>query len=118
VVSFTTQPLYLQVKSPWYPLDRRLGGPQSHSSCSGEEKNSKLKSVSEIVEGCVSAFLIETSSGIGCGARELDSHMKGGGKKNSCFFIFSKLIYTCKRFRILTFDAVETESESSSLEIH
>jgi len=29
VVSFTPRPLYLQGKSPWYPLDRRLGGPQS-----------------------------------------------------------------------------------------
>jgi hypothetical protein len=27
-------------KSPWYPLDRRLGGPQSHSGSGGEEKNS------------------------------------------------------------------------------
>jgi hypothetical protein len=32
----------LQEKSPWYPLDRRLGGPQSHSGRSGEEKNSQL----------------------------------------------------------------------------
>jgi len=30
-----------QGKSPWYPLDRRLGGPQSQSRCSGEEKNSQ-----------------------------------------------------------------------------
>jgi hypothetical protein len=28
-------------KSPWLPLDRRLGGPQSQSGCSGEEKNSQ-----------------------------------------------------------------------------
>jgi hypothetical protein len=27
VVSFTPQLLYLWRKSPWYPLDRRLGGP-------------------------------------------------------------------------------------------
>jgi len=25
VVSFTARPLYPQGKSPWYPLDRRLG---------------------------------------------------------------------------------------------
>jgi hypothetical protein len=25
VVSFTNRPLYPQGKSPWYPLDRRLG---------------------------------------------------------------------------------------------
>jgi hypothetical protein len=28
-------------KSPWYPLDRRLGGPQTRSGRSGEEKNSQ-----------------------------------------------------------------------------
>jgi hypothetical protein len=32
MVSFTPLPLYLRRKSPWYPLDRRLGGPQSRSS--------------------------------------------------------------------------------------
>jgi hypothetical protein len=31
VVSFTHRSLYPQGKSPWYPLDRRLGGPQSQS---------------------------------------------------------------------------------------
>jgi hypothetical protein len=41
VVSFTPRPPYLQGKSPWYPLDRRLGGPQSRSGCGGEEKNSQ-----------------------------------------------------------------------------
>jgi hypothetical protein len=30
--------LYPQGKSPWYPLDRRLGRPQSQSACCGEEK--------------------------------------------------------------------------------
>jgi len=33
--------LYPQGRSPWYPLDRRLGGPQSHSGHGGEEKNSQ-----------------------------------------------------------------------------
>jgi hypothetical protein len=28
-------------KCPWYPLDRRLSGPQSRSGCGGEEKNSQ-----------------------------------------------------------------------------
>jgi hypothetical protein len=36
------QPLYSQGKSPWYPLDRRLGGLQSQSGRGGEEKNSQL----------------------------------------------------------------------------
>jgi hypothetical protein len=40
VFSFTPRPLYLQGKNPWYPLDRRLGGPQSWSERGGEEKNS------------------------------------------------------------------------------
>jgi hypothetical protein len=30
-----------QGKSPWYPLDRSLGGPQSRHGCDGEEKNSQ-----------------------------------------------------------------------------
>jgi hypothetical protein len=38
VVSFTPQLLYPQRTSSWYPLDRRLGGPQSQSGCSGEGK--------------------------------------------------------------------------------
>jgi hypothetical protein len=41
VVSFTPRSLYPQGKSPWYPLDRRLGGPQSRSGRGGEEKNSQ-----------------------------------------------------------------------------
>jgi hypothetical protein len=45
VVSFTPRPLYPQGKSPWYSLDRRLGGPQSRSGGGGggggEEKNSQ-----------------------------------------------------------------------------
>jgi hypothetical protein len=41
VVSFTPRPLYPQGKSPLYPLDRRLGGPQSLSGRSGEEKNTQ-----------------------------------------------------------------------------
>jgi hypothetical protein len=30
-----------QEKNPWYPLDRRLGGPQSRSGHGDEEKNSQ-----------------------------------------------------------------------------
>jgi hypothetical protein len=41
VVSFTHRPLYPQGKSPWYPLDRRLGRPQSRSGRGGEDKNSQ-----------------------------------------------------------------------------
>jgi len=42
VVSFTLQLLYSQGRSPWYLLDRRLGGPQSSSGHGGEEKNSQF----------------------------------------------------------------------------
>jgi hypothetical protein len=38
VVGFMPQPLYSRGKIPRYPLDRRLGGPQSRSGHSGEEK--------------------------------------------------------------------------------
>jgi hypothetical protein len=41
VVSFTPRPLYPQRKSPWYLLDRRLGGSQSRCGRGGEEKNSQ-----------------------------------------------------------------------------
>jgi hypothetical protein len=41
VISFTLRPFYPQGKSPWYPLDRRLGGPQSRFGRGGEEKNSQ-----------------------------------------------------------------------------
>jgi hypothetical protein len=41
VVSFTPRPLYPQETSPWYPLDRRLGEPQSLSGRGDEEKNSQ-----------------------------------------------------------------------------
>jgi hypothetical protein len=40
VVSFTPGPLFPQGKSPCYPLNRRLGGPQSRSGRGGEEKSS------------------------------------------------------------------------------
>jgi hypothetical protein len=42
MVSFTPRPLYSQGKSPWYQLDRRLGGSQSRSGRGGEEQNSQL----------------------------------------------------------------------------
>jgi len=35
VDSFTPRPLYPPGKEPQYPMDRRLGGPQSWSGCGG-----------------------------------------------------------------------------------
>jgi hypothetical protein len=42
VVSITPWLLYPQGKNPWYPLDRRLGGPQTRFGRRGEDKNSQL----------------------------------------------------------------------------
>jgi hypothetical protein len=36
-----SRPLYPEGRRPWYPFDRRLGGPHSRSGRSGEEKNSQ-----------------------------------------------------------------------------
>jgi hypothetical protein len=33
--------VYPQRKRPWYPMDRRVGEPQRHSGCGGEEKYSQ-----------------------------------------------------------------------------
>jgi amino acid transporter len=41
VVSFTHRPLYSQETSPWYLLDRRLGGSRNRSGRGGEKKNSQ-----------------------------------------------------------------------------
>jgi len=41
VVSFTPLPLGPLAKSPWYPLDRKLGGPQSRFGHGCEDKNSQ-----------------------------------------------------------------------------
>jgi hypothetical protein len=51
VVSFTPRQLYPQGKRPWYPLDRKLGGPQSRSgrgNVSGGEKKKKKKKKKKI----------------------------------------------------------------------
>jgi hypothetical protein len=37
-------------KSPWYPLDRRLGGPQSQSGRGGEEKNWNPPIIQSVVQ--------------------------------------------------------------------
>jgi hypothetical protein len=42
VASFTPWPLYPQGKSPWYPLDRRLGGPQSHFGRGSSQENTRV----------------------------------------------------------------------------
>jgi hypothetical protein len=44
VVSFMPRPLYNRGKNPWYPLDMRLGGPQSWSGRGGEDKKKSYTS--------------------------------------------------------------------------
>jgi hypothetical protein len=63
VVSFTPRPLYPQEKSPWYLLDRRLGGPQSRSGGSGEVKNSQPLSGLKppIVQSAAQRYILELS---------------------------------------------------------
>jgi hypothetical protein len=72
VVSFTPWPLYPQGRSPRYPLDRRLVGPQSWSGGGGEEKNSQLLPgleppvVQPVAQLCItelSRFLIQSHTG-------------------------------------------------------
>jgi hypothetical protein len=41
VVSFTPRPLHPQGRSPWCPLDKMLGGPQSGSGHDDKDKNSQ-----------------------------------------------------------------------------
>jgi hypothetical protein len=41
MISFMPWALYHQGKSPWFPLDRRLGEPQSLSGRGGEKENSQ-----------------------------------------------------------------------------
>jgi len=38
-------PLYSREKYLWYPMYRRLGGPQSQSGCGGEKKSQPLPEI-------------------------------------------------------------------------
>jgi hypothetical protein len=53
------RPLYPQGKSPWYPLDKRLGGPQSRSGCGGEEENCFI-----IFKTSINGVCVVTSTGV------------------------------------------------------
>jgi hypothetical protein len=73
VVDFTPRLLYPQGKSPWYPLDRRLGRPQSRSG-RGEEKNSQPLPRLEppIIQPVAQRYTTETSRLLQ-GQKEMDS---------------------------------------------
>jgi hypothetical protein len=45
MISFTSRPFYPRGKNQLYPLDKRLGGPQSRSGHCGEEKNITLPGI-------------------------------------------------------------------------
>jgi hypothetical protein len=75
VVSFTPRPLYPQGKSPWYQLDRRLGGLQNRSGRAGEEKNSQfLRGLESPNRPACSLVAVPLSY--------LGSHLSGGGDVN------------------------------------
>jgi hypothetical protein len=63
-VSFTPRPFYPAGKNPWYPLDRRLDGPQSWSGRGGEEKI--LKPCCEWNPGCPNRSLVAISTEPSC----------------------------------------------------
>jgi hypothetical protein len=50
-VTFTSHPLHPRCNSSRYPMDRRLGGLQSRSGCSGEEKKSHHYPSRELTPG-------------------------------------------------------------------
>jgi hypothetical protein len=60
LVSFTPRPPYSQGKSPQYPLDRWLGGPQSRSGRGNEEKEIPFPPLSGIEPGRSTRSLVTT----------------------------------------------------------
>jgi hypothetical protein len=75
MVSVTYWPLYPQGKSSPYPLDRRLGGPQSPSGRDGEEKNSQPLSRLEpsIIQPIAHRYISELSRILLCKVGITDS---------------------------------------------
>jgi hypothetical protein len=54
-----SRPLYLQAKTPCYPLDRKLGGPQSRSERGGEEKKMVIFYEEYKLWGCLLCSLLQ-----------------------------------------------------------
>jgi len=61
MASFTPRTLYPQGKNPLYPLDRRLGGPQSRSGSGDEDKKFPVPALFEATSILHLKFLIETN---------------------------------------------------------
>jgi hypothetical protein len=53
--------LYPLGKTPFYPLNRRLGGPQSQSGYGGEEKNSQPLLKLPIIQPLAQCYTTELS---------------------------------------------------------
>jgi hypothetical protein len=94
VVSFTLRPLYPQGKSPWYPLDRRLGGPQRRLSIpESGSKNSVTESQFLLVIRSVRAsrYFINDDIGLSTGYWAVFVP-RNGDVKNMSLFSVSVLI--------------------------
>jgi hypothetical protein len=57
VVSFAFRLLYFRGKSPWYPLDRRLCGPQGRSRHGGKDQNYQPLSGLELILSSLRYYL-------------------------------------------------------------
>jgi len=100
--SFTPRSLNSRGKSPRYPLDRRLGGPQIRCGRGGEEKNSSLcreSSSSHLVQSLVTV-LIELQNyriHVVCGNIMLSELTK---KQRQGVVLLEVLVYHRKSFSI------------------
>jgi hypothetical protein len=92
VVSFTPWLLYPQGKSPWYPMDWRLGGPKA-----SEEKNSRLllrlelliiQSVAQCYTTKLSSFIQQLKSTVKCQASTEMTHQLKDDSYSGVNFVY------------------------------
>jgi hypothetical protein len=105
VVTFKPRPLYPQGKNPWFPLNRRLSGPQSRSVGGGEEKNSQpppeIESHNPYRPACSPALYDSVSKSSRTGRLERELHMvQLSATRWSCIAI---LYVSLKSFAAITF---------------
>jgi hypothetical protein len=100
VVSFTPRPLYPQRKGPLYPLDRRLGGPQSRSGRGGEEKNPKLLPglESPIIQAVAQRYTTQLSRTVAVNILHKQSRTANKGWSSSMVWARGKLLAVKKKF--------------------
>jgi hypothetical protein len=93
VVSFMPRPLYPHGNSPWYHLDRRLGGPQSRSGRDGGGKNSQpLPGLEHPNIQPVAQRYIKKEIGETCSTTHWDSEMR-----TQFWSVYSKEMIRCGR---------------------